>query len=125
MTAWAGAVGSGVAEAVGIVDAELDKATAFGPLPRYSWGLAAEIMHAAGRPADGIAYVDRAMATLDERNVGFYVPELHRWHGLCLLALDRANKDEARRAFTAAKEIAERQGAVIFLRRAEAALADL
>jgi class 3 adenylate cyclase/tetratricopeptide (TPR) repeat protein len=125
LTAWAGAMGSGIAEAARVVDAEIDKATAFGALPRYFWGLAAEIMHAAGRPADGIAHIDRAMATIDEPGVGFYVPELHRWRGLCLLALDRANKDEARAAFVTAKEIANRQGAVIFAHRAATALAAL
>ena len=125
LTAWVDAVGPGIADAARIVDAEIGKATAFGALPRYFWGLAAEIMHEAGRPADGIAYIDRAIATIDEPGIGFYLPELYRWRGRCLLALGRDNKDEARRAFTTAQEIAERQGALIFLRRAETALAEL
>ncbi len=49
----------------------------------------------------------------------------HRLRGLCLVALDRGNKDEARAAFVTAKEIADRQGAVIFARRAETALLGL
>ncbi len=40
----------------------------------------------------------------------------------CLLALDRNNKDEARRAFVTARDFAKRQGAILFERRAEAAL---
>ena len=45
--------------------------------------------------------------------------------GQCLLALDRDNKDEARRAFVTARDFAKRQGAILFERRAEAALAQL
>ena len=45
--------------------------------------------------------------------------------GACLLALSRHNKDEARPAFAAARDIARRQGAIIFERRAEASLSDL
>jgi hypothetical protein len=41
------------------------------------------------------------------------------------LALNRANKDAARRAFVIARDIARRQGAVIFECRAEASLAEL
>jgi len=39
------------------------------------------------------------------------------------LALNRGNRDEARSAFASARDIAQRQGAVIFERRAEASLA--
>jgi hypothetical protein len=42
--------------------------------------------------------------------------------GACLLALDRRNKAEARSAFATAADIAKRQGAVIFERRAEGSL---
>jgi hypothetical protein len=42
-----------------------------------------------------------------------------------LLALSRDNKDEARSAFAIARDIAGRQGAVIFERRAEASLSEL
>ena len=88
-------------------------------------GLAAEIMLAAGRPADGMVYLDRAIAAVDEPGIGFYLPEIYRLRGECLLALDRANKDEANRAFAAARNIARRQGAIIFERRAETSLAEL
>ena len=62
---------------------------------------------------------------IDEPGVGFYLPEIYRLRGECLLALDRANKDEAKRAFAAARDIAQPQGAVIFERRAETSLAEL
>jgi class 3 adenylate cyclase/tetratricopeptide (TPR) repeat protein len=125
LTAWAGAVGTGIADAARLVDAEIASATASGPLPQYFIGLAAEVLLSAGRAADALAHLDRAIAGIDEPGVGFYVPEIYRLRGECLLALGRGNKDEARRAFATARDSARRQGAVIFERRAEASLAEV
>jgi predicted negative regulator of RcsB-dependent stress response len=82
--------------------------------------LAAEVLLAAGRAADGLAHLDRALAAIDEPGIGVYLPEIYRLRGECLLALDRDNKVEARQAFATARSIAQRQRAVIFERRAEA-----
>ena len=125
MTSWATAIGSGAAAAVRRIDAEIGNATAVGPLPQYYLGLAAEVLLSAGRPADGLAHLDRAIAGIDEPGVGFYLPEIYRLRGACLLALSRDNKDQARSAFATARDIARRQGAVIFARRAEASLSEL
>ena len=125
MSAWAAAAGSGIAGAARLIDAEIGDAAAFGPLPQYYLGLAAEVLLLAGRAADGLAHLDRALAGIEEPGVGFYVPEIYRLRGDCLLALDRANKDQARAAFVTAKDIADSQGAVIFARRAETALLGL
>jgi tetratricopeptide (TPR) repeat protein len=125
LTGWATATGSGIADAARLVDTEIDVATAAGPLPQYYLGLAAEVLLAAGRAADGLAHLDRALAAIDEPGVGFYLPEIWRLRGECLLALDRAGKDEARAAFATARDIARRQGAVILERRAEASLRDV
>ena len=125
LTAWAGAVGAGIADAARLVDAEIASAAASGPLPQYFIGLAAEVLLGAGRAADALAHLDRAIAGIDEPGVGFYVPEIYRLRGECLLALGRGNKDEARRAFATARDSARRQGAVIFERRAEASFAEV
>jgi tetratricopeptide (TPR) repeat protein len=125
LAAWATAIGSGVAEAARVIDAEIGKATAVGPLPQYYLGLAAEVMLAAGRPADGLAHLDRAVAGIDEPGIGFYLPEIYRLRGASLLALGRDNKDKARAAFTSARDIARRQGAIILQRRAELAISEL
>jgi tetratricopeptide (TPR) repeat protein len=122
---WATAVGAGVAEAARLIDGEIDKATAAGPVPQYYLGLAAEVLLAAGRPADGLAHLDRAIATVDEPGVGFYLPEIYRLRGECLLALGRDRKEEARKAFATARDVARQQGAVIFERRAETSLAEV
>ncbi len=125
LAAWATAIGLGVASAARVVDAEIGNATAVGPLPQYYLGLAAEVLLAAGRPADGLAHLDRAIAGIDEPGVGFYLPEIYRLRGACLLALGRDNKDEARAALATALDIARRQGAIILQRRAEAAISEL
>jgi hypothetical protein len=67
-----------VAAAARLIDGEIDKATAAGPVPQYYLGLAAEVLLAAGRPADGLAHLDRAIATVDEPGVSFYLPEIYR-----------------------------------------------
>ena len=78
-----------------------------------------------GRPADGLVQLERAIALIDEPGVGFFLPEIYRLRGACLLAVDRNNKDEAQRAFATARDIAQRQGAVIFERRAGRSLGEL
>jgi class 3 adenylate cyclase/tetratricopeptide (TPR) repeat protein len=125
LAGWATATGGGIAEAARLIDAEIGNATAVGPLPQYYLGLAAEVLLAAGRPADGLAHLERAIAGTDEFGIGFYLPEIYRLRGSCLLALDRDNEEEARSAFTTAVEIARRQGAVIFERRAETSLSEI
>jgi class 3 adenylate cyclase/tetratricopeptide (TPR) repeat protein len=125
LVAWAKATGSEVAAAARLIDAEIGHATAVGPVPQFALGLAAEVLLAAGRAADSLTHLDRAIAAIDEPGVGLYLPEIYRLRGLCLLALDRNGKNEARQAFIAARDVAARQGAVVFLRRAEAALAEL
>ena len=125
LMAWATALNSGVAEAAQIINSEIDKATAAGPLPQYYLGLAGEVLLVAGRSAEGLALLDRAIAAIDEPGVGFYLPEIYRLRGECLLALGRGNMDEARQAFAASRDIAMRQGAVIFERRAEASLGEI
>lgn len=125
LAGWATAIGAGAVDAAHFVDTEIDKATAVGPLPQYYLGLAAEILLTARRPADALGYLDRAIAGINEPGVGFYLPELYRLRGECLLTLSRDNKDEARAAFITARDIGRSQGAVIFVRRAEASLAEI
>ena len=79
----------------------------------------------AGRPADGLAHLDRAIAAVDEPGVGFYLPEIHRLRGECLLSLNRRNKAEARQAFTTARDDARQQGAKLFENRAAARLVEM
>ncbi|WGD53200.1 adenylate/guanylate cyclase domain-containing protein [Bradyrhizobium sp. CB1650] len=124
LVGWATANGAAAADAVRLIDTEIANATAAGPLPQYYLGLAAEVLLAAGRSADALGHLDRAIAGIDEAGIGIYLPEIYRLRGACLLALDRGNKAEARSAFATAADIAKRQGAVIFERRAQASLSE-
>jgi class 3 adenylate cyclase/tetratricopeptide (TPR) repeat protein len=124
LVGWATASGVAAPDAVQLIDAEIANATAAGPLPQYYLGLAAEVLLSAGRPADALGHLDRAIAGIDEAGIGIYLPEIYRLRGACLLALDRGNKAEARSAFATAAGIAKRQGAVIFERRAQASLSE-
>jgi predicted ATPase/class 3 adenylate cyclase len=124
LVGWATATGAADSDAVRLIEAEIANATAVGPLPQYYLGLAAEVLLAAGRPKDALGHLDRAIAGIDEAGVGIYLPEIYRLRGACLLALDRRNKAEARAALATAADIARRQGAVIFERRANASLSE-
>lgn len=124
LVGWANATGSGAADAVRLIDAEIAAATAVGPLPQYYLGVAAEVLLAAGRSADALAHLDRAIALIDQPGIGNYLPEIYRLRALCLLALDRRSKEEARSALVTAVEIAKRQGATMLERRAQASLSE-
>jgi predicted ATPase len=125
LTGWVNAVGSGIAEAARLVDAEIEKATATGPLPQYFLGVAADVLLAAGRAADSLAHLDRAIAMIDEPGIGFYLPEIHRLRGECLLSLNRRNRAEALQAFTTARDNARQHGATLFEYRAATRLVEI
>jgi class 3 adenylate cyclase len=123
LLAWAEAgTEAGLANAAQTFDTEIDNAIARGTVPQYFLGLGSEVLLSAGRPADGLAYADRALAAIDEPGVGYYLPEIYRLRGECLLALDRDNKEEARHAFGTAQGISRQQGATIFERAALASI---
>jgi len=82
------------------------------------------VLLAAGRPADALPHLDRAIGGIDEAGIGIYLPEIYRLRGECLLSLDRSNKTEAQSAFATAVDIARRQGAVILEQRAVASLSE-
>ncbi|HEY1745903.1 MAG TPA: adenylate/guanylate cyclase domain-containing protein [Xanthobacteraceae bacterium] len=125
LAGWASAAAAAVADAAALIDAKIAAATAAGPVPQYYLGVAADVLLAAGRAGDALAHLDRAVAGVDEPGVGFYLPEIYRLRGECLLALDRSNKDEAKRTFVTASEIARRQGAIVLKHRADASLGKL
>jgi tetratricopeptide (TPR) repeat protein len=116
LLAWAG--GAGPAPTAERVE-EMAQAAAAGPNVQHFFCIAGELMLAAGRRDGAATLLDRALAANEEPDVGYYLAEIWRLRGDCLLGLDH---DSARRAFTTAREIARRQGAVIFERRAEASL---
>ena len=111
------------AESIMLVEREVERAVAVGPNGQQLLGLAAEIMLAADRHIEAMALLHRALSANEELHVGYYLAEIHRLRGECLLALDRDNEGEAQQAFATARDVASRQGAIILARRAEASLA--
>jgi tetratricopeptide (TPR) repeat protein len=105
------------AESAELVDAEIERTAAVGPNVQYLLGIAGEIMLAAGRFDHAVALLNRALAANEEPDVGCYLAEIWRLRGACLLALDRGSKAEARQAFATARDLARRQGAIIFAPR--------
>jgi class 3 adenylate cyclase len=106
------------------LDQEIERA-ATGPNVQYLLGLAGEILLRAGRPGDAASLLDRALAANEERDVGYYLAEIWRLKGACALALDRGDTDKARAAYLSARQVATQQGAILFARRAEDALAEI
>ena len=122
LSAWArGAARAGNAD----IEREIAQAAAAGPNVQYLLGVAGEVMLAAGRPDRADALLGRALVANEEPDVGFYLAEIWRLRGDCLLALDRANKEEARQAFATARGVARQQGAATFERRADASLVEV
>jgi class 3 adenylate cyclase/tetratricopeptide (TPR) repeat protein len=109
---------------VDLVEKEIAETAATGPNVHYLFGVAGEVTLTAGHRDRALGLLDRALAANQEPDVGFYLAEIWRLRGECLLALDRGNKAEARQAFTTARDVARRQGAVIFERRAETSLVE-
>ncbi|HZB93791.1 MAG TPA: hypothetical protein VE397_20250, partial [Stellaceae bacterium] len=105
-----------------LVEQEIEQAAAAGPNVQFLLGVAGDVMLGAGRHDRAEALLDRALVANEEPDVGYYLAEIWRLRGECLLARDRANKGEARQAFATARGVARQQGAVIFERRAEASL---
>jgi AAA ATPase domain len=110
------------AESIELVEREIERAIAVGPNGQQLLGLAAEIMLAANRHTEAMALLHRALSANEEAHVGYYLVEIHRLRGECLLALDRDNEGEAQQAFVTARDIASRQGAINFAHRSEACL---
>jgi class 3 adenylate cyclase/tetratricopeptide (TPR) repeat protein len=122
--AWAGAA-AGSSDAIALVERSIEQTVAVGPTAQQYFGIAGEVMMGGGRYRDALAFLVRGIEANEERDVGFYIAEIHRLRGLCLLALDRANKAESDAAFRTALAVANSQGAFLFARRAEAALREL
>ncbi|HWI25860.1 MAG TPA: adenylate/guanylate cyclase domain-containing protein [Stellaceae bacterium] len=123
LLAWA--CGAERAESAELLDQEIARAAAAGPGVQYLLGLAGEVMLGTGSCERAMALFDRALASNQEPEVGFYLAEIWRQRGTCLLTLGRANTAEARQAFLTARAIARQQGATVFESRAAAALAEI
>ena len=85
-----------------------------GPMPVYYTGLLAGVRLEAGQAAPAHELLDGVLTTVKEPGVGFYLPQIHRLRGECLLRLDQSNFDDAVREFEAAIAAAKLQQAHAF-----------
>jgi tetratricopeptide (TPR) repeat protein len=105
------------------MEAEFARVTAMGSIPQLYAGLLASGRLIAGNAAHALEPIDAILPTFTEPGVGFYLPELLRLRGECLLRLDPPRLDEAARDFQSAIAFATRQNAVLFRLRAAMSLA--
>jgi predicted ATPase len=90
---------------------------------RYYAALLAEALLRSGRTPEAHALILTALATVTKPGVGFYVPELYRLQGECLLRLDEHHLEEAVRAMQMAIDTAREHGALLLEQKATAGLA--
>ena len=117
--AFAGDLGAGMT----VMEAEFPRASTIGPLFRYYAALLAEGREQSGRVPDALGVLRGALETITEPGVGFYISELYRLQGVCLLRAGRSNADEAMRSLRMAVDIAKQQRATLLELRAAVSLA--
>ncbi|MEO8344052.1 MAG: adenylate/guanylate cyclase domain-containing protein [Betaproteobacteria bacterium] len=105
-----------------IMEAEYPRASAAGPFMRYYAGLLAEGRAKSRRYAEALELIGSALQTVTEPGVGFYVSELHRLRGICLIRSSPAHAAEAMDAHRTALDIAAGQGATLLELRAAVSL---
>ena len=105
------------------METEYPRVSVMSSLPVYHAGLLAGVRLEAGQAAAALELLDQVLDTVTEPGVGFYLPEIHRLRGECLLRLDQTNFDKAEREFESAIKVAKLQQAHAFQLTAAIALA--
>lgn len=91
-----------------------------------SWlGMLAEVHHAAGRHAEGLALLEQAMSFVESTGERYYLSELHRVEGELRSGLGEGDADAAAAAYGRAIAVAREQGSVMRELRAAVSLARL
>jgi tetratricopeptide (TPR) repeat protein len=114
LSGWASAIGLDSDAGLELMEAEFPRASAIGPLFRYYAALLAEIRIKFGKVSDALTVLRWALDSLTEPGIGFYVPELYRLQGVCLLRLDLNKKEGALTSLEMAVGIAKQQNAALF-----------
>lgn len=124
---WAAAVGAGDGAAALFADRPLTQpeASAFRLWQPFLLGLTAETATLAGRPEEALHVLDSAQAEAQAASAHFYDAELLRLRAQVLAEMAPDRTGEAVELLTQARALADAQGAVLFSRRAGAAIAAL
>ena len=123
MSGWANACGDALERGLQTMESEFARASSTNPLPQHCVGMLAGTRLEAGQPAQALEPLDATLNAVKEPDVGFYLPEIHRLRGECLLRLGAANFDEAVSDIEAAIALAKQQQARAFQLRAAISLA--
>ncbi len=123
MSGWASAWGDGLSSGLERMEAEFQRVSSLGPLPQYYAALLADIRLAAGKTGLARELLETTLPTIMEPGIGFYVPELHRLRGECLLQCGPANRDEALEELERALNFARARNATALELRAGISLA--
>ena len=105
------------------MESEFARVSIMGPLPPFYAGLLASVRLEAGDAAQALDLLDTILKAVKEPGVAFYLPEIQRLRGECLLRLDPPNVDAAVRQFEEAIATATKQQARAFQLRAAMSLA--
>jgi tetratricopeptide (TPR) repeat protein len=106
------------------MEAEFPRASAVGPYFRYYAALLAEGREKSNRFSEALALLSTTLESVTEPGVGFYISELYRVQGLCLLrAGESPNEEAAIQSLRMAVNVAREQGATLLELRATVSLA--
>jgi predicted ATPase len=107
--AWANAYGEHIQDGLQVMELEFARISHAVPLLQHFAALLASVRLESGHPIQAMELLDPILKTVQEPGVGFYLPEIHRLRGECLLRLDAAQFSEAAREFDTAIAIARQQ----------------
>jgi predicted ATPase len=121
---WADAVGNHSAAGLELMESEFPRASAIGPFFRYYAALLAEARAKSEKFSDALTILRSQLDSLPEPGIGFYLSELYRLQGVCLLCLDSFTKEEAMTSLQMAVDIAKQQKATLLQLKAAISMAD-
>jgi predicted ATPase len=118
MSGWISACNGELAQGLRVMESEFARVSMMGPLPPFYAGLLASARLEDGQVARAIEPLDAILRTIKEPHVGFFLPEIHRLRGECLLRQGASDFDQAIGEFEAAIATAKQQQARTFELRA-------
>jgi class 3 adenylate cyclase/tetratricopeptide (TPR) repeat protein len=124
LSGWARAVGRNSKAELEVMETEYPRAIAIAPLFRYYAALLAEARLKFRKVADALTILQSAIETVSEPGVGFFLPELYRLQGLCLLRIDSPNQKDGMSSLQTAMDVAKQQKAILFELKAAIDLAE-
>jgi class 3 adenylate cyclase/predicted ATPase len=112
-----------IVDGLRIMEAEFPGVSRTGPLPPFYAALLAGVRLQSGQAAAAIEPLDAILPTIREPGVGFFLSEIYRLRGECLLRMGSSHFDSAITEFETALATAKRQHARTFALRAAISLA--